>query len=313
MKHYDLIVIGGGCAGLATAISAAENGVKDILVLERERQLGGMLNLCIHVGYGETVFKDSLTGPEFSQRLIDMAESKSIAYKTNTTVLKVSKDKVVTTVSGDEGLVKFSAAAVLFATGCREKPRGFISMSNFRFAGVYTIGTAQKLISQEGYMPGKAAIIIGSDDRALHLARRMTLEGAEIKAVIEKASKLKGSKTLIEDCQRCFNIPILNPYRVVNVQGKDRIEGVIIKSMRDDLVEKELFIPCDTLLLSVRLCPDDSLFKALGFTIDSKKGITNAAGFFVCGNVVYFHNSADTIVQEAYKIGENIASYVKEH
>ena len=338
----DIAIIGGGPAGLAAAISAKENGCDNILILEREDELGGILNQCIHNGFGLHTFKEELTGPEYAERYIEKAESMNIPYMLGTFVVDItmdnmstdilstdnisadnkSADKIITAVSRDSGLIKIETKAIILAMGCRERPRGALNIPGFRPAGVFSAGTAQKLVNLDGYMPGKEVVILGSGDIGLIMARRMTLEGAKVQAVAEIQPFSGGLKRNIVQCLDDYSIPLLLSHTVVSIEGKERVEGVIIAQVDENfkpIKGTEKHYSCDTLLLSVGLIPENELSKQIGISLNpvtngpevNEMLETNSSGVFACGNVLHVHDLVDYVSEEAHTAGKNAVKYVQ--
>lgn len=323
MKQHAIVIIGGGPAGLAAAISAAEQGEKDILILERDRELGGILNQCIHNGFGLHTFQEELTGPEYAARYIEKVERMGIPYLTDTMVLDLSPEKVVTAVSPTEGIFQIQAQAVILAMGCRERPRGALNLPGYRPAGIYTAGTAQRLVNVEGRMPGREVVILGSGDIGLIMARRMTLEGAKVKVVAELMPYSGGLKRNIVQCLEDFGIPLKLSHTVVAIHGKERLTGVTLAQVDYDgrpVPGTEEEYSCDTLLLSVGLIPENELSKNAGVALGSATSgpvvdesfQTSVNGIFACGNVLHVHDLVDFVSEEAANAGRCAAEYARE-
>lgn len=326
MKIYDMIIIGGGPAGLAAAIAAYREGISDILILERDGELGGILNQCIHNGFGLHTFHEELTGPEYAARFIEQAKELHIPYKLNTMVLDLSASedglRHVTAMNREDGLLELCAKTLILAMGCRERPRGALNIPGFRPAGIYTAGTAQRLVNMEGFLPGKEVVILGSGDIGLIMARRMTLEGASVKVVAELLPYSGGLQRNIVQCLEDFNIPLKLSHTVVDIQGKDRITGITLAEVgadRKPIPGTEEQIPCDTLLLSCGLIPENELSGKLGVTLSpvtsgpvvNESLETDVPGVFACGNVLHVHDLVDYVSEESSRAGQQAAAYIK--
>lgn len=322
MKTYDIVIIGGGPAGLAAAVSARENGIQDILILERDKELGGILNQCIHNGFGLHTFKEELTGPEYAGRFIKQVTDLGIEYKLHTMVMDISSDKIVTAMNREEGLFEIQASAVILAMGCRERSRGALNIPGYRPAGIYSAGTAQRLVNMEGYMPGREVVILGSGDIGLIMARRMTLEGAKVKVVAELMPYSGGLKRNIVQCLNDYDIPLKLSHTVVDIKGKERVEGITLAEVDGKgkpIPGTEEEYTCDTLLLSCGLIPENELSRGMGVDMNpvtsgpkvNESLETNIEGVFACGNVLHVHDLVDFVSEEAKTAGRNAAEYVK--
>jgi NADPH-dependent 2,4-dienoyl-CoA reductase/sulfur reductase-like enzyme len=322
MSSYDIVIIGGGPAGLAAAASAKREGVDSILILERDTGLGGILNQCIHNGFGLHTFKEELTGPEYAQRFIDQVEELGIEYRLNTMVMDISENKEITAMNRTDGLFHIQAKAIVLAMGCRERSRGALNIPGYRPAGIYSAGTAQRLVNIEGFMPGREVVILGSGDIGLIMARRMTLEGAKVKVVAELMPYSGGLKRNIVQCLDDFGIPLKLSHTVVDIRGKERLTGITIAevdSKGKPIPGTEEDYSCDTLLLSCGLIPENELSRGVGVEMSpvtsgpivNESLETSVPGIFACGNVLHVHDLVDFVSEEAAAAGKNAAAYVK--
>ena len=318
----ELVIIGGGPAGMSAAVAAYENGIKDILILERDDSLGGILRQCIHNGFGLHKFKEELTGPEYAYRYEKKVKELNIEFKLNTMVLEITEDKKVIATNSEDGIFEIQAKSIILAMGCRERAKGALNIAGSRPAGVYSAGTAQKLVNMKGYMPGKEIVILGSGDIGLIMARRMTLEGAKVKAVCELMPYSSGLARNIQQCLNDFDIPLRLSHTVVKLHGNERLTGVTIAKVdnnRQPIKETYEFIPCDTLLLSCGLIPENELTKGVGATLSpitngsvvDQNRETNVEGVFSCGNVLHVHDLVDYVSEEAEIAGRSAADYIK--
>lgn len=323
MKTYDIVIVGGGPAGLAAAVAAKEAGNDSILILERDHELGGILNQCIHNGFGLHTFKEELTGPEYAYRFIKQVLDLGIEYKLNTMVMDIAADKTVTAMNREDGMFRIPAKAVILAMGCRERPRGALNIPGYRPAGIFSAGTAQRLVNIEGYMPGREVVILGSGDIGLIMARRMTLEGAKVKVVAELMPYSGGLKRNIVQCLDDYGIPLKLSHTVVDIEGKDHVTAVTIAEVGPDrkpIPGTEIRYTCDTLLLSCGLIPENELSRSAGVKMSpvtsgpvvNESLETNIPGVFACGNVLHVHDLVDYVSEEAKRAGASAAKFVKE-
>lgn len=318
---YEIVIIGGGPAGLAAAIAAYDAGCRSILILERDNQLGGILNQCIHNGFGLHTFGEELTGPEYAARFARQVLDRGIAYKLNTMVLSIGGDKKITAVNRTDGLIEIEATAIILAMGCRERSRGALNIPGFRPAGIYSAGTAQRLVNIEGFLPGRRVVILGSGDIGLIMARRMTLEGAKVLVVAELMPYSGGLKRNIVQCLNDFDIPLKLSHTVVDIQGRERVTGVTIAEVGPDrkpIPGTEIHYDCDTLLLSCGLLPENELSRGMGVTISpvtngpvvDESLQTNIPGVFAAGNVLHVHDLVDFVSEEAAAAGRAAVRYL---
>ncbi len=324
MEQYNIVIIGGGPAGLAAAVSAYDAGERSILILERDQKLGGILNQCIHNGFGLHTFKEELTGPEYAARYIKEVEERGIEYRLDTMVLDISKEKTIIACNRQDGVIEIEAKAVILAMGCRERSRGALNIPGYRPAGVFSAGTAQRLVNIEGYLPGRRVVILGSGDIGLIMARRMTLEGAKVLVCAEIMPYSGGLKRNIVQCLDDFGIPLKLSHTVVDVEGKDRVTGVTIAEVDSHMKPipgTEEHYDCDTLLLSVGLLPENELSRGMGVELNPvhKGPVVNEAletsipGVFAAGNVLHVHDLVDYVSEEAGNAGRSAAAYVAGH
>lgn len=321
MSTYEIVIIGGGPAGMAAAIAAKKAGVTGVLILEREQELGGILNQCIHNGFGLHTFHEELTGPEYADRFIDQIQELQIPCKQNTMVMSITQDKFITALNREDGLIQIKAEAIILAMGCRERSKGALNIPGYRPAGIFSAGTAQYLINMKGYMPGKRVVILGSGDIGLIMARRMTLEGAKVLLVAEIMPYSSGLIRNQVQCLKDYDIPLRLSHTVVDIQGKERIEGVTLARVDEKgkpIAGTEEQISCDTLLLSVGLIPENELSVGMGVKMNqitagpyvNENLETNIEGVFACGNALHVHGLVDDVSEEAKKAGENAAAYI---
>ena len=320
MNEIDVVIVGGGPAGLAAALGAKEAGAKDILIIERDQELGGILNQCIHNGFGLHTFKEELTGPEYAYRFVEQVKQEGIAYKLNTMVMDITENKVIVGMNKDEGMFELKAKSIILAMGCRERARGALNIPGFRPAGIFSAGTAQRLVNMEGFLPGKRVVILGSGDIGLIMARRMTLEGAKVLAVAEVMPFSGGLKRNIAQCLDDFGIPLLLEHTIIDIQGKDRVTGITLAKVdenRRPIKGSETHYDCDTVLLSVGLIPENELTRGMGIEMSgvtsgpvvNESLETSIPGVFACGNVLHVHDLVDFVSQEARIAGKQATVY----
>lgn len=324
MKNCDLVIIGGGPAGLAAATAAYDSGIHNLVILERENSLGGILNQCIHNGFGLHTFREELTGPEYAARFEQFITDRCIDYRLGSTVINVTQDKVVTYVNEHEGLQKIAAKAVILTCGCRERPRGGINIAGARAAGIFSAGTAQKLVNINGLKVGNEVIILGSGDIGLIMARRMTFEGAKVKAVVELMPYSSGLNRNIVQCLNDFDIPLMFSHTVVDIKATNgRVSSVVIAAVDEKLqpiMSTAEEVSCDTLLLSVGLLPENELATYAGIEISpitngavvDDQMMTSVEGIFECGNVLHVHDLVDYVSEESANAGRCAANYIQQ-
>lgn len=317
MTIYDLIVIGGGAAGLTSAISAREAGIKNILIIEREDKLGGVLNQCIHNGFGD----EETTGPEYANKLKNKVLNMKIDYKVNTTVIDIDDKMNITAVNESDGILEIKSKAVILAVGCKEKTKSTVYLHKTCCPGIFSALTAQRLINIEGYMPGNNVIILGSEDAALILARRMIIEGAEVRVVIERGDKCIGSKKNEDECLIDFKVPLLTKHTITKIENNERLEGVYIAELDENdkvIKSSEKFMKCDTLILALGFLPENELMikanipisKVSGYPCTDENLQTNINGIFVCGSVIHQYDYVESINDEAFRVGKNAANFI---
>lgn len=314
MKFYDLVVIGGGVSGIFSAIAAKKSGTDKVIILEKDPELGGIMNQCIYSGFGKSLFKEEITGPELSQRLIDKTLSLEIECKLNTMALQIGKDKVITAVNSEDGIFEIKGKSIIFAAGCMENIKEAVDILGSKTAGIYTAGTAQRIVNTEGFLPGKQAVIIGSGNLGLMMARTMFIEGAKVMAVIESGAEPKGRESYVQECIEDFDIPMILKHKLTKIHGDERVEGITVTGVDSNgrrIEGTEEQIDCDTLLLAVDLMPDTALLKEADIALTG--GIsTDVKGVFVCGNANHIHEDVDSVLEEAGNAGTTAAKFIED-